>query len=153
VADDEEDEALTWEGARDPSHYETPIVKEAKPAKRPKREAASATVDASDDDETLPAITSSALLITLGILAGVYLLYTVGWVITIQHAGSLATTPLDKIAIAIQEGLAIAAPALWFAAAIYLTRTRRPAIRLLWLVVGVLVLVPWPFVFGITHAR
>jgi hypothetical protein len=170
VVDDEDDEALTWQGAPDPSHYEAPVPKQPKLSRKEKRAAAADTraaevaaddvgdgthysdSDAASDDDEAPA-TSSALLITLGILAGVYLLYTVGWVVTVQHAGSLASTPLDHIAIDVQEGLAICAAAFWFGATIFLTQGRRPVVRLVWLLIGAIVLIPWPFVFGITHAR
>lgn len=153
-ADDEDDEALTWVGGRDPSHYETPEVKTPKPSKPPRRAKSSESEDAADGAESdLPPVTSSAVLISMGILAGVYLLYTVGWIITVQHAGSLAATPLEHVAVTLKEYLAIAAPALWFAAALFLTRSRKPLVRLVWLVIGALLLIPWPFVYGIANVR
>ena len=42
--------------------------------------------------------------------------------------------------------LAIAAPLLWFVAAYVLSRTARTWVRLVWLVAGLVLLVPWPFV-------
>lgn len=157
-ADDEDDEALTWAGGRDPSHYETPEAKAPKLPRRGKR-AESGAQDASEPDAAdgdgsdLPPVTSSAVLVSMGILGGIYLLYTVGWIITVQHAGSLAATPLEHVAVTLKEFLAIAAPALWFAATLFLTRGRRPLIRLVWLVIGALALIPWPFVFGIANVR
>jgi hypothetical protein len=153
-ADDEDDEALTWAGGRDPSHYETPEEKAPKLPKSSRRAKSPESGDAADGDESdLPPVTGSAVLVSMGILAGVYLLYTVGWIITVQHAGSLAATPLDHVAVTLKEYLAIAAPALWFAAALYLTRGRRPLVRLVWLVIGALALIPWPFVYGIANVR
>jgi hypothetical protein len=153
VSGDDDDEALTWAGGRDPSHYETPAAKPVKPSKLSKQPDAVAGENAGAGDETaLAPVTSGALLVTLGVLAGIYLLYTVGWIITVQHTAYLATSVLDQLAITLKEWFAIAAPALWFAATLFLTRGRRPVVRLLWLVIGALVLVPWPFVLGIANA-
>jgi hypothetical protein len=155
VSEDEDDEALSWAGGRDPSHYETPVAKEPKPPRASRRGRPTDTTADSDPAETsdLSPVTSGALLVTMGILAGVYLLYTVGWVVTVQHAGTLAVTPLEQLAFTVSEYLAIAAPALWFAAAIYLTRGQRPVVRLVWLVIGAVALIPWPFVFGIQNVH
>jgi hypothetical protein len=46
------------------------------------------------------------------------------------------------------EFLAIASPALWFGAVFLLTRGRAPLVTVLWLVIGLVVLVPWPTLFG-----
>jgi hypothetical protein len=42
--------------------------------------------------------------------------------------------------------LAIAAPAIWFVVSLLGTRGRPAWQRFLWLALGVLVLIPWPFV-------
>lgn len=151
MSEDEDDEALSWAGGRDPSHYETPVVKEPKAPRSSRRPTSDSTVRAESSD--LAPVASGALLVTMGILAGVYLLYTVGWVVTVQHAGTLAVTPLEQLAFTVSEYLAIAAPTLWFAAAVFLTRARRPVVRLVWLVVGAVALIPWPFVFGIQNVH
>lgn len=41
--------------------------------------------------------------------------------------------------------LAIVAPALWFAVVIWVARTRSTRTRLLWMLLGAVVLFPWPF--------
>ena len=169
---DEDDEALSWAGDRDATHVDTPL--RAKVAKaRTSRQAsgsrgsrggeangnpasdsdAEAANSESDVAEALAPPTSAALLVTIGILAGIYLLYTIGWVITVQHSGTLAVTPLEQIAITLKEYLAIAACTLWFAAVYYLTRGRTPIVRLVWLAIGAVVLIPWPFVLGIANVR
>jgi hypothetical protein len=149
---DEDEEALTWAGGRDPSHFETPVVKQPKPGKAAKAASAGGGSggDAGDDDEDadLPPVTSAALLVTLGILAGVYLLYTIGWIVSLQRLYYLPTNALDESAFAAQQYLAIAAPVVWFASVLYLTRRGKPLVRLLWLIAGALLLVPWSFVFG-----
>jgi hypothetical protein len=162
VSGNDDDEALTWAGGRDPSHYETPEAKPQKvgrPAKSAKPGSAgddaddAAGSDGADDNsddaaEDLPPATSSVVLVSLGILGGVYLLYTVGWFVSWQRFVYSSTDSLELAAFHIQQVLAIVAAPLWFALAVVLTRGRRPIIRLLWLLAGALVLVPWSFVFG-----
>jgi hypothetical protein len=160
---DEDDEALTWAGGRDPSHYETPEPKAPKPSKRSK--AASRTDDADTDasdaapsdtdespteptDDDLPPAMSSIMLVVLGIFGGVFALYTIGWFIGIQRLLYFALDPLEQLVFDAEEWLAVLAAPLWFVLALLLTRGRKPAIRLLWLLVGAIVLIPWPFVLG-----
>ena len=42
--------------------------------------------------------------------------------------------------------LAVAAPALWFVTAYVLTRGSKSWVRIVWLIAGLVVLVPWPFI-------
>ena len=158
MSGNDEDEALTWAGGRDPSHYETP---EAKPAKvvRPSKRSASNGVaandadaaDERDDDESEDAApaTSSVVLVLLGILGGIYLLYTVGWFVSWQRFVYVASTPLDQTAFSVQQALSLVSAPVWFVVTLLLTRDRKPTVRLLWLIIGALVLVPWPFTLGV----
>jgi hypothetical protein len=170
--DDDDDEALTWAGGRDPSHYETPVAKEPKPlsARRARKAAATAEIagnsaratpakestqveeSANESDEEpdsdLSPVTSGALLVTMGILAGVYLLYTVGWIVSLRRVIYTPVTDLDQIFFHAQQYLAIAGPVLWFGATLWFTRGHKPVWRLLWLVLGALLLIPWSFVMG-----
>lgn len=128
---DADDHALAWAGD-EPLTAPVPKVVEVPPA------------------EAKPG-TPAALLVTYGILAGVYLIYTIGWVITIQGLGNFRTPSSDVLAeimFQLGEALAITSPAIWFAAAFILTRGRKPIVRLLWLLVGLVAIVPWPFVIG-----
>ncbi|MGS0560555.1 hypothetical protein [Microbacterium aurugineum] len=89
---------------------------------------------------------STPMLLILGIVGGVYLLYTVGWIV-----GGLRLRPLASFLVADAMFLpwfvlAIAAPALWFLASWVLTRGRASWIRVAVLLAGVVLLVPWPFV-------
>ena len=158
MSGNDDDEALTWAGGRDPSHYETPDAKPPKPPKpgkapRVEPKPADATVasdgapDADDEDELAP-VTSSAVLISFGILGGIYLLYTVGWFVSWQRLPYSDSDLLELTAFRIQQVLAILAPPLWFVLTLLFTRDRKPAVRLIWLLIGALLLVPWSFTFG-----
>jgi hypothetical protein len=145
VTGDDNDEALTWAGGRDPSHYETPEPKAPKPSKKV---SAPAAADGDEADEESPQATNGAVLVSLGILAGIYLLYTVGWFISWQRLVYTDPDALELAAFRIQQVLAILAPPLWFAFTLLFTRERKPTVRLLWLLIGAVLLVPWSFTFG-----
>lgn len=106
---------------------------------------AGADASASDADDESQGIGTVALL-GLGILGGIYLLYTVGW--ALGGAGMLSKAAFMMPAPMYQASMwiAVAAPALWFAAALVLTRESKSWVRFSALIVGALLLVPWPFV-------
>lgn len=152
VADEDDDEALSWGADRDATHIESPFARPARaprPSRADRREATTNTAATREDEPAGAAPIGSALLVILGILGGVYLLYTVGWIITVTRTVTTDAPSLELFALAVKKGLAIMASALWFAVALWLTRGRRPVVRVGWLVIGAIVLVPWPFVFGI----
>lgn len=150
MSGNDDDEALTWAGGRDPSHYETPEVRPQKPQKPAgsTTKPAAATADADDDGDEAPPATSAVVLVSLGILGGIYLLYTIGWFVSWQRFLYASADELELIAFHVQQVLAIVGAPLWFVVTLLLTRERKPQVRLLWLLVGALVLIPWPFVFG-----
>jgi len=129
MAEDDDEAAFRWDGDEP----------EAKTEKAPR-------VAVAAEAENAP--TSSFLLVSYGILAGAYLLFTIGWGIAVSRSTSGAQTILDEIMFQFGEFLAIAAAPLWFAAVFVLARDVRPAFRLILLVVGAVVLVPWPFLLG-----
>jgi hypothetical protein len=90
---------------------------------------------------------SSPALVGLGILAGVYLLYTIGWIIGVGRLETSLTDPLAQFMFSLSTWLAIAAPAVWFASSFWLTR-RKPRLRWTWLILGALLLAPLPFIAG-----
>ena len=144
-ADLESEEALSWDGERDASHVAGPEPVRAKPVRTAKTRSGTADDTASD---VAPAPTSSFLLVTYGIVAGVYGLYTVGWITTVLRGGGTMSTMLGEVMFQFGEFLAIASAPLWFASAFYLTRGSRPIARLAWLIAGLVLLVPIPFVLG-----
>ena len=131
MSKDPDEDALSWSGETDPTHVAAPA--QARPQ-----------FAGTLDDRAEAA--NPVLLVVMGILAGVYLLYMVGWILF----GFSTRVPVQGVFFAImyQVGvaLAIASPFLW-AAATWL-RVKNAALRLLWLFVGVLVLAPWPFSVG-----
>ncbi|GGF14574.1 hypothetical protein [Subtercola lobariae] len=100
------------------------------------------------DAEEASAQLSSAALITFGVVGGVFFLYTIGWLVAFirnpLHPGGFAEVWQD-----VQGVAAIAAPALWFLVTLLLAARRRVAVRLIWLLVGIVVVVPWPFILGV----
>lgn len=93
-----------------------------------------------------PAPMSSTMLIGLGILAGAYLLFTIGWIVGGLRLQGTAQFLVSPVGYQAALWLAVAAPALWFGTVFVLTRDTKSWVRLVWLVAGVVLLVPWPFV-------
>lgn len=88
---------------------------------------------------------SNAALILLGVFGGVYLLYTIGWLVgglRLQTVAVFLVAPTVSIPALV---LAVAAPFVWFVATYLLTRGRAAWLRLVWLAAGAVLLVPWPF--------
>lgn len=105
---------------------------------------ADATANADHDEERAPL--SATMLLVSGVVGGVYLLYSIGWAI-----GGLRLKPLANFFVADEMFLpwfvlAVAAPALWFLATWVLTRGCASWVRASLLLLGVVLLVPWPFV-------
>lgn len=88
----------------------------------------------------------NATLITLGILGGVYALYVIGWIIGGLRLRDTAQFLIAAGAFQFGFWLAAAAPILWFVTTYLLTRGSKSWLRIVWLIAGALVLIPWPFV-------
>jgi hypothetical protein len=147
MADPDED-ALTWGDEADSTHIAAPAT-EPKKADAAKSEPVPKT-ELVVDPAVRPAV-SSLQLVTYGVLAGAYLIYTIGWIVSIQRLNAVQTVStevLNAIMFGLGEILAMASPAIWFGAAFLLTRGRRPLVRLLWILVGLIAVLPWPFVLG-----
>lgn len=131
---DTDDDALSWAGD-EPDRPTAPAPAETR------------TIATADAKPQMPA----ALLVTYGILTGAYLLYSFGWLSSIfryndTHVAS--PEPVNAFMFGLGEILAVASPALWFVAALLLSRGRPPLRRLLALLAGLVVVLPWPFVLG-----
>lgn len=139
---DTDDEALRWEGDADPSYVPVTPASTSPAAPTPAVEPVAAPPVESGQK---PA-TGSFLLVSYGILAGAYLIYTIGWLVPIvTHSRPANPDLLGEFMVRLAQVLAIAAPAIWYGASLLLTRGRRPIIRLLALLGGLVVLLPWPY--------
>jgi len=150
-----DNDALSWGGDSDPTLVPGSVGPElsdgwsAPHTKEP--------VEAIDAVETRPEPTAgvgpdvagSAALVFMGILAGVYLLYTIGWFIGAGRVGvPVSADPLATFMFSFGTWLAVAAPVIWFATAFWLTKNR-PGTRLTWLIIGVVALAPLPLLLGV----
>lgn len=156
-----DDDALTWDGDDDPT-LDVGSAPPADAAALPEGWNAvgkgSETVDAeAESTAAVPtpdtrAATSaahpmgSATLITIGILGGFAALYTVGWIIGGFRLQGSATYLVTDVMFQGSFWLAVLAPALWFITVFLLTRASATWVRILWLVAGAVLLVPWPFI-------
>jgi hypothetical protein len=140
-----EEDALSWAGDDDRLTTGSPLsakrdaggassVKKNKPA-------AEAAVPAQ-----LPSGLSSAALIGFGIFAGIYLLFSVAWLITALRNPTEIADVLGNAMFQFGLWLAVATPAIWFGAVLYLGKDKKVATRILFLLLGVVVLIPWPYV-------
>lgn len=148
---DEAEDALNWDtSSRDASYVEGPKpVREKKP-----RSAASVAEPASaaepvEAGEAVETPTSSILLVSYGIIAGIFLLFAIGWFTTVRRSAYIDPSVLGAFMSVLGEVLAVAAAPVWFGAVFLLTRDSKPIVRLLWLLLGLLLLIPVPFVLGV----
>ncbi|PPI27747.1 hypothetical protein [Rathayibacter sp. AY1B5] len=155
--DDADDEALEWAGeGADP----TLAAGTARVRRTTRTVAGAGTADdgsdddgSDDEDPADEAASSSALLIAAGIAAGLYLLYAIAWAITATRqspvaAAGFAGDALGGALYSLGLGLAVLAPPVWFAVVLLATRDARVRTRVLWLVAGLVLLAPLPFLKG-----
>lgn len=140
MTESRDDDSLSWGGdVDDPSYLDG--------SKTPSDADADADVDAETEAPAASAV-GSAMLVTYGILGGVYLLYSIGWIVGVQRDTFTASNVFFEIMHQLGEFLAIVAPPAWFGLTFLLTSGRRPLVRLGWLVAGVLLLAPLPFILS-----
>ncbi len=130
---DANDEALSWGGESDPTHVDS----------------AEPDTPGRDDAGLAPGV-SSTMLVVYGIFGGIYLLYTVGWLIIAIRGSRETGVALNDTMLHISTLLAVLAAPVWFIATLALSRARRSWVRVLVLAIGILVLIPWGFVSGVS---
>ena len=134
----DDDKALSWDEVSDPTYVAvppekvetTPVVEPASPVETPVAKAAG----------------SSFLLVSYGILGGVVLLYTIGWILGIRQVVFATPDALSGIASFVAQVLAVAAPVVWFGGSFVITRGTKPIVRLLVLLLGLVATLPLPFI-------
>ena len=138
MAADRDEDALAWAGDDDPSlETEAPVSR--------------LTVDSDAQTAGVARQTPGVLLVTYGVLGGIYLIYTFGWLLSLQRfigIRNISADPLTEIMFQFGAFLVLASPAVWFGATFLLTRGQKPLSRLAWLLVGLIAVLPWPFILG-----
>lgn len=161
MARSDDDDALDWgDGSDDPTYAAGPATRTpaVDPGRTRDRDGYASDGEALDGDDTTAdraaeaAASGSALLVVYGIFAGVYLLYVIGWIIGVQRDSFTSPNLFFEVMYQFGEFSAILSPVLWFALTIILTRTRVPVVRLVWLVLGMVVVAPLPFLLSGTAA-
>ncbi|MCU1527559.1 MAG: hypothetical protein JWP75_1322 [Frondihabitans sp.] len=136
--DEDDDEALRWGASSDKSYVEGPAVPQT----------AVAEDDDEDDDELPPGVMSSGMLVVHGVFAAIMILSVVAWLKSIGSVQPSFGSPIADWMWRIGTWFAVAAPALWFAGTIVLIPTAESRRRVLAFLVGVVILLPWPFLIG-----
>lgn len=98
-----------------------------------------------EGEQETPGLHPVALL-AFGVLAGIYLLYSVAWLITVLRNPTQIADPFANFMFLLGLWLAMLFPASWFGATLWLGRERSPWLRIVILTVGVFVLIPWPYI-------
>lgn len=159
-----DDDALSWDGDDDPtldvgSGPDPAPVADPLPAgftavgkgsETVSATPAAAPVDVAEDEDrdAPPAAMGNAALVTLGVLAGIYLLLSIAWLLGASRLQLVAGLFLNPVAFQAALWLAVLALPLWFVTTMLLTRGGRSWLRFAVLVAGAVLLVPWPFVLA-----
>lgn len=129
-----------------------PLATPQQPSAVPPSTATSGSVPprsgAATSPATEPARRSSVQLVSYGILGAIFVLYAIGWAIALLNSTVISDDTLATVMRAFGVGVAIAAGPLWFACVYVLTRKHRLPVKLLWQALGVVILIPWPFIVG-----
>lgn len=160
-----DDDALWWDGDDDPTLTSSASARRSDPATTLPpgyravgrgSEAGPRSTPAPDDGTDAEPALGNVAFVALGVLGGVYLLFSIGWLIGglrlqavaefLVSSGGAGAPPTWAFGNAALLVLAVAAPPIWFATTLYLTRGGRPWVRWAVLAAGVVLLVPWPFV-------
>lgn len=91
----------------------------------------------------------SFALISLGVLGGLYLLYALAWLSSglTNPAPFDQTQPIQLALYQLGQGLAVLSAPLWFVATVVATRRSLARRGIPWLILGALVLIPWPYLW------
>ncbi|MBA8817400.1 hypothetical protein FHX48_002499 [Microbacterium halimionae] len=156
----DDDEALSWGGDDDPTlDVSSPDPADSLPdgytavgkGSKPHIDEALTTdadtdADVSTTDEGTSHGMGNAALVTLGVIGGVYLLWTIAWLLGGLRLADYAQFLVSPVGFQVSLWLAVAASPIWFVTVILLTRRSKLWLRIVLLIVGILLLLPWPFI-------
>jgi hypothetical protein len=103
--------------------------------------------DSDADEEDAPKGLSSSEGVFIGILGGIYLLFSAAWIVTALGDPVQIEDPLGSFMFILGLWLAAAAPAAWFAAMLVFGRRRSFLWRFAMLALGAVLVIPWPYFF------
>ncbi|MFM2719378.1 DNA polymerase III subunit gamma/tau [Microbacterium mcarthurae (nom. nud.)] len=115
--------------------------REASSSRHPETAAVDADADA-DADHAAPL--GNVGLVGIGMVAATFLLFAIGWLVAGFRLRDLGLPIPDVTLLALTVGAALA-PLVWFVTVLALTRAWRTWQRFLMLILGIVLLVPWPF--------
>lgn len=146
----EDDDAFRWDGDDDPTLSVTPeeLVSESTVVAEGSLDEPAPAPEPEPEPEQPNGIGNVAL-VAYGVFGGVYALWTVGWILGALRLRDRIETVSEAVADFMFQGsmvLGILAPAIWFLTVLAGTRGKSAWQRFLWLGLGILVLIPWPFV-------
>jgi len=172
VSTPRDDDALSWGGDDDPTldvgdkresaspGDPEPLIPEPRPeplvassSERPATvvpdEGVPAAPVASASSEEVPDAAPAAPLgnvglVGIGVVAATYLFFALGWLVSGRQLQGLGIPIPDVTVVAMTIGATLA-PLVWFVAVLVLTRSWRTWQRFLLLILGLVLLVPWPF--------
>lgn len=133
-----EDDALSWAGDGDRLTTNAPL--------KSTRRKSQSSPESSDSELAENTGLSSLALVSMGVFAGIYLLFSVAWLITALRNPTAIADALGNTMFQLGMWLTVAAPTLWFIAVVVIWKNMGVVKQMLWLTVGVVVLIPWPYI-------
>jgi len=149
-----DDDALSWPGDK-PDRVGTPRASSSE--RQPKRTASTSPSSKSrkreSDEPTFdelmhpnePVQLPSWALVVFGLFAGVYLLFSVAWLIVALNPPVAISDPFGSFMWVGSLWLATLGGVIWFLGTLALGASRSIAWRMMMLAVGTIVLIPWPY--------
>lgn len=131
---EQDDEALSWSGADDPTHLN-------------QRDGAQAAEVQPREPHT--AGDGSGVLVFYGVFGGAFLIYVFGWIVALRRPSSGSSGLLAEALDRLGQFLAVVSPVLWFFGVLLLVPATRIRTRILLLALGAVLLAPWPLVLGL----
>lgn len=134
-----ENDALSWAGDED-------RLSSSAPTKKAREDASASPLSSPEGGVSQSKSMGSIELVSYGILAGIYLLFSIAWLITALSNPTEFADPLGNVMFVFGLWLTVLAPAAWFGAVLLFGRGKSLALRMTFLILGVIVFIPWPYI-------